>query len=282
MTVGRWRTVWGGATCSTRRQRRITVMTANVFSGRGKRFPADFHAAVARHKPDVLLVQEAVQSHNVPGYECSYECGDDHNWMAAFVRLTSPWSATKHTTFESASCTTTRNAAVLHVASHGGSPLRIANVHLCGGRFDERYHTDDSAADLEHAKNELLRQVLAEAKPVIVAGDFNSDMNHYVTGEPRAAQATYLKMRGWSDEHIAIWNQTPYALLAANAYAATSTDAATTSWYGGTPDAIWYHTPALTLRSQRLVPLFDRRTDTRPTAGGSDHNGLVATFDVQW
>lgn len=81
-------------------------------------------------------------------------------------------------------CLTARTALVVSLTNEITSEtIKVANLHLCGGRYDEKEISTPAVTmqdvDIAGVKNGLLAQVL-EHDPDVVVGDFNSDVVCYV------------------------------------------------------------------------------------------------------
>ena len=61
--------------------------------------------------------------------------------------------------------------------------MKLANIHLCGGRYDENDFIGGmlvgSINDIHNRKLEILRELVDKYNIDIIAGDFNSDINCY-------------------------------------------------------------------------------------------------------
>ncbi len=149
--------------------------------------------------------------------------------------------------------------------------VRIANVHLSGGRFD-----DVLAHEAEDIKAAQLERVLKEESPDIVIGDFNGSpafpdsMRAYVdTRLPPAAKGSFPKF--FSSGH---------SLLGAHGYTAVLREDGlpyVTSIFDTSPDWIYFSRRVL----QGVVGHLRRVDFTSSTDGkhmASDHDALLATF----
>lgn len=159
-----------------------------------------------------------------------------------------------------------RCAAVVNVQG-----VCIANVHLSGGRFD-----DAKAAYLLGLKTRQLETVL-QRSPDIVVGDFNGEP---VVGRVANAYAKTLDKLVSEAEFKSFYTD-GHALLRKQGYAPVlpgkgQSEAPVTSMFGTTPDWIYYNTASIkTAEVEDPLQMVDFLG-----AGLSDHNALVATFEV--
>jgi endonuclease/exonuclease/phosphatase family metal-dependent hydrolase len=260
--------------------------------------------------PDFVFVQEAPlrevleDACDGTGYKVQYyiEGHNRYEIMAALSRTTSSWSIDDTETLKSDECIPTHHRYA-HVSkiTDGVSTKRIANVHLCGGMYDEirmavEFESSDGAAAakgylarLVAGKTDLLRKC-ARADADVILGDFNSDMNVYMfptDQERRAKVVDYFKGPAmWAKIYAAHasppsaevierraleYARAPYRFLQEADYIPVWDDQIKeTHLYGQTPDAIWYRPYAIhAIRRQYWLPLNER---------GSDHSPVGVVF----
>lgn len=142
--------------------------------------------------------------------------------------------------------------------------IRVANVHLSGGRYDDKYA--DSIRDIKEAQ---LEAVLA-LRPHVVVGDFN--------GQPQVPKTpsmdAYISSLRVTEGGFAAMFTGGHALLRRSGYAAALlAEASATSIFGTVPDWVYYLPP-------RLQPTRIRVEDF--TSGDlTDHNAVVVTFRIR-
>jgi hypothetical protein len=150
-------------------------------------------------------------------------------------------------------------------------------MHLCGGGYDEVGHKSASLRDLKFTKVDSLRQSIKGGANIIL-GDFNSDANHHKLGKPLQAQKHYLMTKGWKDKQIEIWNTAPYVYLEDKGCSIVPPEKKT-SYFGGTPDVIFYEWRYLDLIKYGMFDMGAINAINQK-AGASDHNGIYAKFSV--
>jgi endonuclease/exonuclease/phosphatase family metal-dependent hydrolase len=195
-------------------------------------------------QPDVVAIQEAPADilTQVPGYDLIYEkgrTGGRGETIACLLAQNSRWWYSSNSTdYETKNCRTARVSAVskfIHKEDANYTVL-VANVHLCGGRFDEATALENED-EIISKKTELFTAY--KPKPDIVLGDFNSDVNHFYKNIESEKQINFLTGLGWTRENAAKWNKAPYVWLDQNGYSLVDPETQT-SFYGNTPDAIWF------------------------------------------
>ena len=274
----------------------LSVASVNVFNDGGTDMWDTLVNHVREHEPDLVALQEAPTGKSKDKYEI--EDYDRIVWgpkgtegMAVFLRNNSAWALAEVQEFVTstsaalkkvgsfAPCGTSRKVYLptLELKKDRTVKVRVANVHLCGGKFDDPKVVRDCDKDLQCVKDmkiEPLEQVV-DAWADIVLGDFNSDVHHYVDGKPNPGHRVYLNEIGWTDAHIEKWNIAPYEFLFENGYKLVNPQK-TTSYYGVTPDTIWYN-DEISLIDHGLLDMGCALT---PGQGASDHDGIFATFSI--
>ena len=259
----------------------ITVITLNVFGNMGKHLQTKLNQ-LCREEPlaDIMCLQEA-PVHNkkidVPErYEEIYLEGPaSHESMALWKLKTSLWEVEKTTALSTKHCYTLRESFITTLR-YGNTKLVLSHLHMCGGKFDEKFHGRESVTRIKQTKEETVISAV-KCKSDIILGDFNSDLMHYLTGSALNSHREFLKSNGYSIKKINAWNTIPYRFLANHNYQLVK-NKKKTSFYGGTPDSIW-HLPRLKLETFSVVDM-GISSGRRPSDGYSDHNGIKATFVV--
>jgi endonuclease/exonuclease/phosphatase family metal-dependent hydrolase len=142
----------------------------------------------------------------------------------------------------------------------------IVNVHLCGGRYDDR-----NFRQLGRVKEDQLRKVVEAWDPSIIVGDFNVDP------EVRPSLETHPVFRklvtdAERQEYIA-YHTNGHAYLESMGFVRALQDISTaTSRYGGQPDHIYY-------RPDRGLSIL--RVEVVPFQPSTDHNALRILFRAQ-
>lgn len=248
-------------------QSSIRVASINIWEGSGKNVLKKLTKQIKGM--DVVALQEVPDKPwpNIRGFSTVYWQGpSEHDKMGMLVSDKSEWRPTGVTRrVRSKLCDTKRDVYVTtFVHSRTKKKLTVANVHLCGGRYDESvHHNTKSISGLVKIKTETILKKPAD----IILGDFNSDVHHFITGKPLASQEKYLKGLGWTAARIKAWNTAPYMKLEKAGYSLVP-PAKKTSVYGTTPDTIW--AKDLFLVSHGVLPM----------GAASDHDGLYATFSA--
>jgi len=195
-----------------------------------------------------------------------------------------------------------RFAQVFTVASrNGNSKLKIANVHLCGGRFDDQtWQPEDTT------RKDFMVDLLTKHDPDIVLGDFNAmDAKVSTVVVEKAAAEAALNARKSSSKLFRLfgkqpayerrlqnfyeWRQQPFQVLREAKYLPVSMKTVKTTYYGAGADMIWYKVGKLESKSTayspetapdgtRVMPLFHacEKQDSFIT----DHLPVCATLQV--
>lgn len=241
----------------------IKVLSLNACDGGSKMsFFSDLEKVAQTDRPDIIFLQEAPEEAEIPGYAVVSVANEDADYerMICLRRVDSQWTLAKTDVIESEYCDTPR-VCTLHTFSAGKTMLRVASVHLCGGRYDEEVHAWESFEKMKLAKLDMLSSII-KLGPDIVLGDFNSDYFRL----PNTIK--FLKKSGFSKERAQSWTTLPFTALKKNGYIRVPFETAT-SVYGGQPDQI-FHVPELRLESSTTVDFL--------SSDSSDHNGLLAQF----
>ncbi len=140
--------------------------------------------------------------------------------------------------------------------------LKIATVHLCGGRFDDKNFTR-----LQHVKTKQLRKVVETWHPDIIAGDFN--------GEPNSVSLkthpVYKELNPVFKRIYEKYHSDGHAYLLENGYvSALNSSLKPTSRFGGNPDNIYFKPDIVVLKKISIIDFLDL----------TDHNGIFATFQL--
>lgn len=256
---------------------------------------------------DVLCLQECEEArkldlnHGSYAYDVMY---DDKSLghggkvrLAGFVRRDSPWKVEgkPEVIFAQEGVCLTMRAVVIVTLKRADAKIRIANTHLCGGRFDEAAMVQKEDTIMQ-AKTNLLSKAV-KAKADVIAGDFNSDFSN------SDAHLEYLQRKGFTSTLARLWNEAPRTFLEKHGYALVHPgrlpgepllerdEFHPTSMFGGVPDAIWYSPTTVKVVDQWLLhftqtfapgqaPTHEIVLAQEQHKGASDHNGIQATFCI--
>ncbi len=181
--------------------------------------------------------------------------------MTTLLLRTSPWKFTDCTEFRTELCGTPR-VSQLVTFTRGVIKIRIGNLHLCGGKYDEETIWESSVKELKTIKQETVTQ-LSDAD--IILGDFNSVRNPLA----KSGYVEYMKDLGWNNAKIVAWNMSPFQKLTSMGYKRVNYNEPT-STFGETPDSIWY---------KGMRPLSITGIDMgAQDMIASDHNGICVEF----
>ena len=214
---------------------------------------------------DVMLLQEVLSTQpiRVEGFKRAASCNAEklNGSPGYLMNLTLVRKGLKTKKIGSFSdtkiCPTKRCLLVVEV---GG--IRIANVHLCGGRYDD----ENFEKAIDSKENELHRLV-DKFSPDIVAGDFN--------GEPIKVPTKYDLYKNLDRAGKKLYKQyysSGHSYLKEQGYTRVASKGIT-SVYGGTPD--WFYYDSGVLKNKGMKKLMAIRDEY------SDHNGLIAKFEVR-
>lgn len=160
--------------------------------------------------------------------------------------------------------TVDRGAAIVKIKN-----ITIANIHLCGGRHDDKKYNK-----LQQQKEKQVAELVKRYDPDIIVGDFNSENN---AAEALETLRRYHFYQGLNtlDERMVFLQYYLGAhewLRASKKYAAvcTADEVRPTSAYGGVPDWIYAKKHLFkhiaTVEKVKAIPDF------------SDHNALLLNF----
>ena len=159
-------------------------------------------------------------------------------------------------------CPTRRCAVVARFSHPFQATIKIAAVHLCGGRFDDAalFGTPRRQEAKVTDRTFFLHKIIKE-RPDVIMGDFNSDPNddRYRTATQRYSPARSRAFRKWQTDI--------YVLLKRYNYIAPALSGPT-SVFGTQVDSIYIRKP-LQFKTAEIVPLD----------GGfrlTDHHGVFA------
>jgi len=176
----------------------------------------------------------------------------------------SKWRFKKCYTMVLKQCATDRVIQLVTV-SCGAIEIRIGNLHLCGGKYDDEEYESAALSKLRSIKEEA---IISLKSADVIVGDFNSLDNPF----KQKNYIKYIREIGWNDDQIKTWNEAPFDKLKSFGYLRAKYTKST-SMFGGTPDAVWYRPD--------LVPIKIHGIDMgAKTQLASDHNGISVEFSV--
>jgi len=155
--------------------------------------------------------------------------------------------------------------------------IKIANIHLEGGRFSDLLLFTEKREEIMMYKLELLKKIILE-EPDIIVGDFNS-----VYGKLDSQYAYFEKIKKsplteLDRIFIISLNREPFSILEKNGYTyAEPRNNTITSQLGKTiVDLVWYKKDKINLEDCYIIDL--------PFINGeyciSDHNPVIASFSI--
>ena len=107
----------------------------------------------------------------------------------------SDWNIAQPHVIQSKKCNTTR-VSTIQIATHiSGVQVQIANVHLCGGRFDEEVHC------------KTINEPTAKSASIVL-GDFDSDIIAYQDTN-NDQKLKFLTSNSCSKEGAQMWHDAP-------------------------------------------------------------------------
>ena len=200
-----------------------------------------------------------------------------------------PFHVKSTESIQSASCTTNRSAFITKLENG----LTIANVHLCGGRYD------DLNSDWDGRK-ELFDRVV-DKKPDIICGDFNVDIVSYMNNEiSPGVKAYYEKISKPPDGILTLFDKATKE----HGYRFVP-NKEITSYYMNTPDGILYNPEKVQLIQYGIIDMgakingemdmqgtpsprpfpakdeaFVDNVHANPKRSYSDHDGVFAKFSI--
>lgn len=237
-----------------------------------------FHVAALQEIPTLLSPSDSTAEQPFKAV-----CPKNHHtpecMAMTWTNAHSPWkiSSTPTIVYSDRSCPTYR-AAMIQTYIHDATKenIKVANVHLCGGRFDET--NPEIFKDLNNSKLYVLIKVVGH-NPDIIMGDFYSDLESKTdeSGNHLSTNVSFLKGLKeveWAQDTIKMWNTLPNEYLSKQGYvrAIPEINKRPTSRFGTTPDAIYYKPDRLKIASSGQEHIHDTPV--------SDHDLVWALFEI--
>lgn len=138
----------------------------------------------------------------------------------------------------------------------------IANVHLCGGRFDDVRYNDNIMS-----KHKQLKVMVERVDPDIIAGDFNSECDERSALKTLRRYPMYTGLRMTEKRRFIKYYMSGHLYLQKNRYVPLK-NRQKTSIFGGTPD--WVYTR---YGMRAMVKVINT---IRAPNKLSDHNAVIA------
>ena len=282
----------------------IRVLTFNVFGTHCRDF-IKFSDIIMPFKPNIICSQETNKpnkhQNTDSGYKLIDSAGTGGEIVGIFTSLSSadiqPENITQITKISTngAKLGVADRHAILFTYQNKGSNIRVANLHLEGGRYSDQTLFTQFDELLDY-KLELLRKVITQT-PDVVVGDFNSVYNsnsekllEYLEGQYKYFQSHVLHqtltLTQAQKKMVDKWNSAPYELLREAGYVYARPDNETQEITNGRGqsiiDTIWYNPRTVKLiGAPHIIPDIIHKGDDY-SAGKciSDHNPVFAEFRV--
>lgn len=148
----------------------------------------------------------------------------------------------------------------------------IANIHLTGGR-----HDDKEFRDLVDFKSEELKFIVSEYHPDIIVGDFNAELNESAALYHLSSYPLYKSLNR-KDKFTFCQYYFINMSWILNEYnqAFREVEFGPTSIYGGTPDHCLY-LDSVQIRNVTRIPFLEIFHKDKPL---TDHDGIIFTFSL--
>jgi len=150
--------------------------------------------------------------------------------------------------------------------------LKIANTHLCGGRY-----ADINFRDYVNVKNHEIEQIVELYHPDIIVGDFNSARNPVIASKNLGKYPLYRDLSEGDQLTFFNYYRSVHDTLDQLGYIPAYDEKIVprTTVYGGTVDWIYYlgHNQVAMVSDVITLPLI-----SIPTKALTDHNGVYVRF----
>ena len=258
----------------------ISIVTVNI--EHGKKSPIKIKEKsdiITNNNPDIIFIQESNKnSINLDNYNY-INYSPNKGYIDIFLRKNSDWKQYYITSFNTKYSYTMRTCKIIFVKNINTKKIiKLANIHLCGGRFDENDKIGGmllgNIKDIHERKNEILKELINIYDIDIVAGDFNSDLICYIQDELLQHHLEYFKKISpkTSINIFKEWNIAPYKYLESNNYtlALDKSKIKYTSMFKTHPDSIWFKNGKQL--DYKYVKLIKHNL--------SDHNGIYSKIII--
>ena len=273
----------------------IKIVTLNINYANGYDTLNIFFSNTNVTQSDVICLQESPSNPrvaklfndkmNINNFTLLYEVGGDSELIQIWINNNSEWNecvgmGKKYDLSEittdvgiynplTPNCKTKRIMPLFSLINRDKEIIKIGVVHLCGGRYDEEYHSNMLDIRLKNLKIKVLKDMV-KGNADIILGDFNSDKEN--------TNIDFLLEKGFSPEGAKQWNEAPSIFLESKNYKYISNNKPT-STFGGIPDMIWYKQSRLNKKEFDIINMnavTDPISKYNHKTQSSDHNGLYA------
>ncbi len=265
----------------------ISLVTVNIeYGNRNRKKIKERSDLIIQNSPDIIFVQEC--NKKAINFKDNYDYIDytivNKEVVDVYLRKDSEWKKEYITQFDTKYSYTLRTCKIIHLKNTNTNKIiKLANVHLCGGRFDENDKVGGmllgSVKEIHQRKNEVLDKLVNEYNIDIIAGDFNSDLICYLQNDLQPQHLSYFKKISPNTSIINFkeWNIAPYNYLESKNYnlalalnlnksdiSISQTNKPNTSIFNTHPDSIWFKNG--TQIEYKYIDLISNNL--------SDHNGI--------
>lgn len=269
------------------------LVTANLEHGRRNCDSGTLKGILLKEsQPDIIFIQESTperlslgDSYQLLDFPDQNTPSDSSERMDIYYCQNSSWNVTSQTLINSYPQASPR-PSLLVTLEHPSTTsfITLANVHLCGGRYDENDQLGGllrgDLTSIQQLKTELLQDLVENYHVDIIAGDFNSDLNCFLTqGQLCSRQLSFFEKvsPGKSLQVYQQWNLAPFNYLYSQGYQLAYTgssngDLMSTSIFGNHPDAIWFKPEKIQYGKQGMIDFLSPNL--------SDHQGLSWSCQV--
>ena len=276
-------------------------MTYNIFGGNGVKVSnfnntntntefntiKPYYEVVLAQKPDIICTQE--QNYNIKNmkniknfknFGFTETCGKGGERVGVHYKdeIKEPECITEETKI---------GVPKRHAIIFKYKGVKIANLHLAGGRFDDKEVLGNNFKKILNFKLELVKKVIKE-EPDIILGDFNSVLEgrrQNLNSQMKYFSKKFRRTLNKSNlDRIKDWNYGPYNLLEDNGYKYSkpdnTNDVGFTNLRGKTIiDTIWYNPDKVTCVGTKII---ETRTNIKDGfKSPSDHYPVITTVEVK-
>ena len=283
----------------------LSIVSANIFRGGVYDSAYSFQYGwnhLTRPNPDIICLQEATNSSKDDGFlehstqlnriisqrltmagykevipdpqiPCSSEC------LQCFIKTSSVYSATASDIKIDDRCPNPRRYQQIITLTNKetGDTFKLANIHLCGGRRDDRVIRELNIAQITELRQRTIRDLIGEGV-VCIVGDTNSNLNYaYDRQDVAAAYDNHARETlGMSKDQFSTWNTATVREMEKHgfkeAFFNSQRGILENSTIYSRVDGIWYQNPLQLIKTENIDLL---------TPKISDHNALYAQFMIQ-
>ena len=167
----------------------VSLVSVNIeYGNRNSKLIKERSEVIMNKDPDVILIQES--NLGCINFKNKYKLVEYNDRkikekMDIFLKRESNWELNSIFDFVSELGYVKRICKIIEVISKKtGKKIRIANIHLIGGRFEENDKIGKmligNIKTIRERKNEIIDRLVNEYNIDIIGGDFNSDLNCYL------------------------------------------------------------------------------------------------------